>query len=111
MASKKKKVNSRERSRKKELKKEKIRYELRRKVKKSIKKQISNLFPVASRASEEVISPKLLLEKKKALSELYKTLDSKQSKGLITKGRVNRLKSRCTIKFNKLFLNQESKNT
>ncbi|AGX89026.1 30S ribosomal protein S20 [Mycoplasma parvum] len=106
MASSNKKVNSRARARKKELTKEKFRYELRRRVKKGIKKQINNLFSLENGASY-ALSVDELQEKKKALSSLYKTLDSKESKGLITKGRANRLKSKCTIKFNQLFLNQD----
>ncbi|AHC40015.1 30S ribosomal protein S20 [Mycoplasma ovis str. Michigan] len=95
----KKKVNLRARSRAKELKKEKIRYELRRRAKKQIKKQLSFILE-SNNLTEEIIQ-----EKKEALYLLYKTLDSKQSKGLITKGRANRLKSRCTRKLNRLISN------
>ncbi|PYC99658.1 hypothetical protein B4U78_015140 [Microbacterium esteraromaticum] len=92
----KKKVNFRAKSREKELKKERIRYELRRRAKKQIKKQLSSILE-ANNLTEEKIQ-----KKKEALSQLYKTVDSKQSKGLITKGRANRLKSKCTRKLNEL---------
>ncbi|AFN64889.1 30S ribosomal protein S20 [Mycoplasma wenyonii str. Massachusetts] len=92
----KKKVNSRAKSRAKELKKERVRYELRRRAKKQIKKQLSFVVET-NNLTEEIIK-----EKQGALSLLYKTLDSKQSKGLITKGRANRLKSKSTKKLNQL---------
>ncbi|CCE66786.1 30S ribosomal protein S20 [Candidatus Mycoplasma haematominutum] len=95
------KIKPRSLSRKKAHKKEMQRYELRRKSRKLIKKQISSLFPREQSNTPQEIN---LTEKQNLLSLLYKTLDSHQSKGLISKGRVNRLKSRCTKKFNTLFL-------
>lgn len=92
----KKKINSRTKSREKELKKEKVRYELRRRAKKQIKKQLSFILESKNLTKETI------QEKKEALSLLYKTVDSKQSKGLITKGRANRVKSKCTKKLNEL---------
>ncbi|AFO51962.1 30S ribosomal protein S20 [Candidatus Mycoplasma haematolamae str. Purdue] len=101
-----KKIKPRAVARKKELQKEKVRYELRRKTKKNIKKQMSALIPKENTPlnKEEIAS------KKESLSLFYKTLDSNVSKGLITKGRANRLKSRYSKKLN-ILMNPKSEET